>query len=219
MSSFEVSCTQLPSSTLGHNNIFGVWYDSQYDMHLESWHGEPVHELKNLPKNRISTGLSHSSEPVIVAALIGFMRRAQTPQEEITRMFMPAYGQLDAPRPSYQKPYHNHELLAEGESATAFDISDFGWSALAVPIPAQPGLLESYGGTGFYTEGEGEHSKLVLAPIAPRSSTPASADQAIRLRAPDVQPVASLMCRIAVGEPAKDIAHMLRIEFPSLSRQ
>lgn len=218
---YEGKELHLPNGLLGYNRHMEVGFSHHGDIQINYWVGDRCydHEAAMFAPKGISFPMAHSSESVVLAAMVGYYKRLGTSQEHIRAIFH------DVARPVLEDVQLQHDArlrdnyrqmylddIMEGESIPVYDQPYHGWDSLVYPIPCQPGVIESVGGIGLYTRTDlFGNFNLVMAQLPGISSLadPAERPPAVEFSEPDIRLLAGALCENSMGEYRRDIYNLV----------
>lgn len=211
---YQIHKTKLPLTELGDDRCFEIKYFGHGDILAATWDG-PL-DMDPSADDGVSTrfGFTHGSDVVILASLAGYLKRCGRSNGEVRDMMQIAGEDILSDGQegmgyyhSLQKGYLNR--VANGDPLTRFDVPEQGLSCLALPMPAQPGLIEDTGGTGIYNKTTQDANYLVFAGHVPTIDSEGRKAIEINRTADfceyDIPSMARLVCNLALGEYRKDI--------------
>jgi len=205
----------LPPTELGEDRQLQMGYFGHGDIFIATWTGSL--DLDPHRGDEISTcfNLAHGCDLLLLASCVGYLRRTEKPEEDIRRVIVEAgrgvleddLGDVRGRRPGGSS---SAQWIAQGTHFKRFDKG--GLNSLAIPMPAQPGVLDQVGGTGIYTRPnpDGEDS-LVYASLLPGGDD----QDGVRIHetadfCPEDMPIiAELVCNMAQGEYRRDLRWFL----------
>ncbi|NCU37810.1 hypothetical protein EOL96_01980 [Candidatus Saccharibacteria bacterium] len=214
----------LPPTELGTNRCFEIGYFGHGDIVISTWQGSLKHEPRY--RDRISTrfGLAHGNDSMIVAAFAGYLRRLGKTKDEAGQIMTEA-GKGILLANSRSAPYHHPPssgflgVIANGKPITRYDEIDTGLKCLLPPTPAQPGTIDSTGGTAMYTwhDLNSQNTYLMLGQrigtqLENGDRTTVLGETATFCEK-DIPTMANLACQLALGEYQEEIRVFLRNEY------
>lgn len=196
--------------------------DSPYsnDRYLEinyTYHGDL--SLSVFEDGNVNTFyFAHGNEETLVATSIGFLTRIGLETAQIHEIVKNASADLLAEIDEYesvrQEPINASSLrrMVSGHTSDRFNNWVNGWNAFCPPIPQQPGVLESVGGTGVYSRSDvlGNMS-LVLARIQSSAGFfyDEEGQQISELYESDIPVAINLLCAKAMGEYRRSLRWLI----------
>lgn len=212
----EVNARLEPGAD-GERRNFTIRHTALGDIRLDFWSGETKPSLIRSIEDDDTIPyalycLQHTKEDFLMASLMGYLARINTAADEARTIFQPAIDIIHKTDLRYADPLSTWaEEISEGASNPWYDIPERGWYALTGPLPRQPGV-RLIGGTAIYTTDSGE---LVIAAIADEDGDDLTipVEHATYLTKPDIQPIATAIAKISLGESVANIRSLFDLRF------
>jgi len=208
--------TVLPPDSDGVIRNFAIEHTGHGDIRLEFWNGDTKPSILAWMARGIENpyprySLLHTNHGLLMAALMGYLTRTNTPETDIEEILHEARTCIDAKKPRYEAVSALNELVSQGASFSRYDIPEKGWLALTRPIVTQPGA-GIVGGTEFFTT---ETAELVIAMIDDEvdGAPYISGEHATTLTIRDVSPIATAIAKISLGESVDTIGTLFAERF------
>jgi hypothetical protein len=217
---YETQKAQLPPTELGDERCLQIGYFGHGDIFIATWAGS----LDTQPHSGdgISTcfNLAHGADLLLLASCIGYLRRINTPDEEIKLDILEASEEIladDVGDMRFHSGGNDHlaESICAGERFGRYDLPENNLSCLVPPRPAQPGLIYEKGGTAIYTRpNPAIEDDLVYASLLPdREEETASIHETADFSRADVPIIARLVCEMSLGEYRRDLRKLIGVQF------
>ncbi|HCH34816.1 MAG: hypothetical protein UY35_C0027G0007 [Candidatus Saccharibacteria bacterium GW2011_GWC2_48_9] len=193
---------------LGANRCVQMSYSYHGDIVVSPWSGS-LEEGPSVDGARF--GFAHGSDATILAAMVGYLRRAKQSEDDVRKVMLEAGAEVLSSKES-SRSYDSFtggmlSSIATGEASHYYNEESMGLHALAAPITQVPGTLEEVGGTALYTRGDPPLLVFAQYPLAKESPVTAEFCQN------DIPIMAKLACGLALGDYRKDIRKFLLREF------
>lgn len=208
---YESKRIELPSSVLGSDRYFEIGFTSHGDVTLSFGEGE-ANDTNPTSERTNGFQMARGSEAMIIAGMVGYYARLGVSEEQTREDFLEAAHSILEERTSYESWFdlYREEIIATGADAERFDLKDASLKCLVPPIAAHPGSLGRNRGTGMYTTERPEEQLLVFA----RSNAERQVEGSpAKVCSPDIKPMATLVCSVAMGEYKTQITTLMRTLF------
>lgn len=212
MAMHQVQKTALPTSELGSTRCFEAGYFGHGDLVMSTWSGPLEHEPSHNDEMSLRFGLLHGSDALVIASLAGYLHRYGMSASDTKSILLAAgNGILSDTDEIYScDNLGSLKLLAEGNDWPRYKLKEEGLNCLMPPTPTRPGILAEAGGTGLYTTDD-DQPHLVFAAFSPTGITAEEVKPShmAHFVAADIEPIAKVVCDLALGEYREDIQAFL----------
>lgn len=201
---------QLPSNSLGDNRCFEIDYYGHGDICASTWIGSPNDRLDYRGETLQNFGFTHTSDTLILAALIGYLRRAGTDESEVVEIIREAGQELLAEPAEPTEQCYNLEVatlarIASGAQMYKCSYGETKLQPLTPYIPSRPGVFTNTGGSAIHTqENTDAGSLLVFARYTTTDTQEIALLDTATFSSTDIPDMARLACNHTLGEYRKE---------------
>lgn len=216
---YDEAKAQLPTTELGSERCLQMEYYGHGDIAITSWSG-PLDinpDEAEAPATRFN--MRHGCDLLLLAACVGYLRRFNTPEEEIQQTVLAASQEIIAEDLGDLR-YHSYtdttiKRVSVGAPFPRYDMPDLSLTCLMPLEPSQPGLAHRVGGTAIYTKPNGNKTGYLVyashVPVPREETTEIAATTEFCKQ--DIPTIASLICEMALGEYRRDLKKYIETNF------